>query len=321
MWNKFISTKKYVIVLDTNVARNLFEEKDPPEWYTIFLRMQQDGICFSLANLASTELENQLQRLSVDGYKRGIDRLRNLLSREFPVSPKTEDILNSIFNQDDTDLMSAIQAKSHGAWGKLCASEDFVHSLMIPYYSTEENQSDANDSLIGLENSLDAITQARDFADELFFIDKLLFDDHSSEDDLQRIRDGWIEIFKFDHIEPNYFRNKFDALVKFISYKIDEKISPPILLSSSLKIPIYILSEYIARNNQRKDSYNPHSRKKFNDGIDYFISFELIAPVILCTYDRGLREAVKKIMPTKTNIICSPEQISNEWTKINRGLR
>lgn len=289
---RVIPDDQCIVVIDTSPIRNIAESGSVPPWVGTFAAMAKDGYSFSLADVTFAELLSQrLSGQNNGDYDLMISSLNGFLNPEFPVLPGKTDIMQMIGAKPGREGWNEAQVRqmSQGAWGMLLAAK-------LPA---------TNPSLLTTPpmNSTINAAQAQGFLEQM----------------LQEERDDWItmhsdlkarweangkkELHEYEHSELD------DALVRSDH---GEDIVPSMTVRNDFQVR-FVWRQFV-RNQKVKNPYNPSSRKKRNDGIDFDFLRYLALPAFFLAEEQGFdKNKIGDIPSFQTNWILTPQELADAW--------
>lgn len=283
----YIDEHRIIIALDTNVIRELCYNE--PSWLPIFEEMSKHEYDFCLADHLFAEFLNQLQRASISEgeYQRAIKNLSTFISSRLPILPGNRELFGmcgclkkeSQFNPDETHSFC------HATYKLLSSAkniDDMLKSIEVSYGKKRVK--------IFLKNS----EQIQETIDEE--------------------RNRWIEEIKsHDSFSEKELDDNKTELITTITDLLDKEIEcdPPL----SIRLDVAIRHKYrqIKIANRLRTPYNPESKKKINDGIDYNMDFVFMLPAILCTSDDNYYKVIKDLNSFQSQWAYKPDEMSDAW--------
>lgn len=270
---------KCVVIIDTNAARNLGEEEDEPAWLKTFESMSEAGYSFSLAEGAFAELLAQRMRDSIDdqAFSRMLVRLKRFLNPGVPVMLGNRDIRGMIGAPTEGAPWSASEARS-------ISVRAFEHLAMAEALKGEDPE---------------------------------MFERQSVDEVLQETRDTWIAQFdRMLGLFPKgqaYDEHGGPALQAFFeSLDENDPLDDP-AMSKRLELACKYLWRQHVRSAKSHEPYDPRSRKKRNDGIDFELFFFLALPAFIVTCDKGFSTKLDQIKSVQRGWIWTPEDLADAW--------
>lgn len=291
---RVIPDDQCIVVIDTSPIRNIAESGFVPPWVGTFAAMVKDGYSFSLADVTFAELLSQRLSGQNDGdYDLMISSLHGFLNPEFPVLPGKTDIMQMIGAKPCREGWSEAEVRrmSQHAWGMLLtATLPAANPALLSTLST---------------NSTIGAAQAQEFLEQM----------------LQEERDAWIrmhsdlkarweangrkELHEYEHSELD------DALVRSDH---GEAVVPSMTVRNDFQVR-FMWRQFV-RNQKTKNPYNPSSRKKRNDGIDFDFLLYLALPAFFLAEEQGFdKTKIGEIPSFQTNWILAPQELADAWTK------
>lgn len=268
-----------IVVLDTSPARNLGYANDPPPWVETFVSMKKRGYSFSLADNAFAELLSQMMSQAM-----GVEQAARMLK-----------LLKAFLNPDlpilpgKSDLYALIGSNERASdW-----SVGQVRSLSIQAWDVLNCSSSATE--VGLS---------------------------SVENELQSEREAWFAIFetlgKRDTTgEPlnEYEHSQLTIALTSGDSEVPE-LSP--LLSVRWDLQMRLLWRQYVRSKKTSEPYDPTSRKKRNDGIDFDLFHYFLLPAFVVATDSGFFEKLVDINSYQKAWFWKPEALAQAWANGER---
>lgn len=136
---------------------------------------------------------------------------------------------------------------------------------------------------------------------------------------LEEERTEWKELFrKTDKIYEEWERPELDEdehpLLDAVSASMDNGaiLSPPLSLRWDLRTR-YFWRQFV-RLKKAKEPYNPHAKKKRNDGIDFGLFAYLALPALGIASESGFHDKIANIRSFQTGWIYRPTELAQAWT-------
>ena len=281
----FIEESRTIVALDTTVIRKLCYEE--PDWLPAFIEMSNENFDFCLSDHLIAEFINQLERKSIteDQYQKAVNNVATFISKRLPILPSNRELFGMCGILDDKDFNHEdTYAFYHSAWKLLYNSKSL------------ENLSKGFETNINGKRYLTSIN--RNVIDNL----------------LEEERGKWIDFFNSLNIFPeDTLKIDKDKIIDFMKESVDKVIdcAPPL----STRIDVVIRHKFRQVNllNLSQHSYDPESKKKRNDAIDYYMDFVFMLPALLCTSDNKYYNLIKEIGSFQSEWIYKPDELSKEW--------
>jgi hypothetical protein len=306
-----VPPSKCMIVLDTNIARQLGESAVPPAWLNTFVDMARAGeYSFSLADGSFAELMNQ--RVKVNGgmsnprFAQMIDTLQTFINLEFPIVLGGRDILGMLGAGPELWSPAEVRRKAQSAWSSL---------------SQEPTSHEAEDIAVRLDKVLE---EARSAWKAQFNN----FSAHYEEHVLVPARERAAAIAESQGINPRLAEELSQTvLLHELSGKgldaalkaLDEKSSiRGIPMSQRCDLQMRYAWRQWVRTMKLVEPYDPASRKKRNDGIDYDLYRFLMLPALVVTEDKAFLAGIREIPSIQTHWFMTPQALADSWMDGNR---
>lgn len=287
MTRYFIDEDRIIIVLDTTVIRELCY--GDPGWLPTFVEMSHNEYDFCLADHLVAEFLNQLQRSSIsdDEYQSAFKKLSTFISPRLPILPGNKELFG----------MCGCLEDGH----KFDPDETF--RFCTATYGLLSSANSFEDILKGIEANYGE-KQVKIF----------LKDTEQIQKSIDEERERWIEEIKsHDGFTEKELDENRTEIINSMAASLDEKIEcdPPI----SIRLDVAIRHKFrqIKIANRLHTPYNPESKKKINDGIDYNMDFTFMLPAILCTSDKNYYRIIKELNSFQSNWVYLPDEISDKW--------
>lgn len=282
-----IDEDRIIIVLDTTVIRELCYGE--PNWLSTFVEMSHNEYDFCLADHSVAEFLNQLQRNSISGdeYQSAFKKIDDFISPRLPILPGNKELFE----------MCGISRDGH----KFNPNE--ILSFSTVTYKLLSSASSFDDVLNGI------IVNYGEKMVEIFLKDR-----EQLQKSIDEERERWIEEIKShnDFTEKELDENR-NVILHSMAKSLDEKTEckPPI----SIRLDVAIKHKFrqIKIANRLHAPYDPESKKKINDGIDYNMDFTFMLPAILCTSDKNYHRIIKELNSFQSSWVYLPDDISDKW--------
>lgn len=269
-----------IVILDTGPARHLSHSEEAKEWCATFALMAQDGYSFSLADGAAAELIEQRYRetggLTAEQCGDICALLETFLNPELPIMLGKVDIGGMLGLAKVP--WSADQSRAHSLhfWSKLkkCAMPALKQQPLT-----------------------------RELQDE--------------REDWIAMFDGWQRIFDKAQQEDPSERLNAEDLTEGMLQAMDAPgkrwgtLTPPMSLRNHLSNRYYW--RQFVRKQQKRNAYNPRSKKKENDGIDADLLRYLPLPALIVTEDTAFLSGFQDIKSFQTAWIFRAKDLSDAW--------
>jgi hypothetical protein len=223
---------------------------DTPVWVDTFAEMAAAGFEFGLADHLLAEVTDQWTRGAFTGaqYRQAVTQAERFISSRLPVVPGKVDLAG------------------------LCG------------YLEDEEQAgfDGSLALAWLRQAWRLLAEARSVAD-LIAGREYDHDDHryrvsvrpgAAESALEVERERWKDHIKsYDALPPDSVGDHGEELLIGMRRSVDGKVAlnPP--LSVRLDLAILHMFRQVRLRNRDRDRYNPDSKKKRNDGVDFNMAY------------------------------------------------
>jgi hypothetical protein len=140
-------------------------------------------------------------------------------------------------------------------------------------------------------------------------------DFENSEKLLKTERENWFNFIKnYDSFPKNKIAFQKEVILNGMKSALDDSFNGGL---PSLSIRLDILICYVVRRaeerNRLKRPYNPESKSKRNDGIDFLLTFAFILPALLCTCDKKISNSLKMLPSFQSRWIYRPEELASAW--------
>ena len=135
---------------------------------------------------------------------------------------------------------------------------------------------------------------------------------------LQEERNHWVEIFKNlaekNSHDNNKLHEKSEEILDFTFQAIDKNkvfSNPP--ESIRVDLQVRLLWRQFLRSRESKFPYDPSSKKKKNDGIDFDLYLYFYIPALVITLDDGFFKSIKDIKSYQKDWFVKPEYLASQW--------
>ena len=304
-----------IVVLDTCVCRALGEE-DPP-WFNDFVSMKRAGIEFCIADVSYAELIRQFQDGAIlpEQWMKMMECLVQIVSETFPLLPGKKELYDMI-SVHDVDVENTL---FDFKYAKILSQGCF--ELMRQYRKVE----DINARYFYIKTSRERCEKVTCISSKTYA-------------QLQAERDNWIEFvlkvagdIRNDRTQIGKECEISDAEIRQ-AYKINadkfqpiemeqcrtamrQEIDKVLISSPAFSIRADLLLGYLAQMSTRaakeKEPYNPSSKKKRNDGLDFLIAHALMIPSRICSNDK--LNSLKAVNSFQNDWIVTPERLVELW--------
>lgn len=304
-----------IVVLDTCVCRTLFCET--PIWFNDFVSMKRDGIEFCIADVAYAELIRQFQDGAIlpNQWREMMVCLDQIVSETFPLLPGKKEMYDMIPVHDVDIENTPFDFK----YEKILSQGCFM--LMHQYHTVED-----------LNTRHFFIQTSREKCEKITCVSSRTYAQ------LQAERDNWIKFVLKVAEDIRKSRTQIgkecgltDAELRHI-YKVKsdeyqtiemeqcrtamkQEIDKVLISTPAFSIRADLLLGYLAQMSTRaakeKEPYNPSSKKKRNDGLDFLIAHALIIPSRVCSNDK--LNALKAVDSFQNDWIITPERLVELW--------
>lgn len=283
----FIDESRIIIALDTNVIRELCYNE--PNWLPTFEEMSKNEYDFCLTDHLFAEFLNQLQRASIseDEYQKAIKNLSTFISSRLPILPGNRELFG---------MCGCLNIESR-------FNPDEAYSFYHATYKLLSSATNIDDMLKGIEVS---------YGKKCMGI--FLKSTEQIQKTIDEERDRWIEEIKsHDSFTEKELEDNKTEIINTITNSLDKKIECDPSLSIRLDVAIRHKYRQIKIANRLGTPYNPESKKKINDGIDYNMDFIFMLPAILCTSDDNYYKIIKDLNSFQSQWIYKPGELSDAW--------
>jgi hypothetical protein len=137
---------------------------------------------------------------------------------------------------------------------------------------------------------------------------------------LEEERTEWKELFrKTEEMYEEWERPELDEdehpLLDALLASMDEGeiLSPPLSLRWDLRTR-YFWRQFV-RNKKAKEPYNPHAKKKRNDGIDFGLFAYLALPALCVASESGFHDKIANIPSFQLGWIYHPTELAKAWSE------
>ena len=281
----FIEESRTIVALDTTVIRELCYKE--PDWLPVFIKMSNNQFDFCLSDHLIAEFINQLERKSIteDQYQKAIHNISTFISKRLPILPSNRELFGMCAILDEKSFSPKDTYRFyHLAWKLLCSSQNL------------------EDLSKGIEITMNGERQL--FSLKKDTVDKLLDEE----------RGRWIDFFNYLNIFPeDTLKIDKDKIIDFMKESVDKVIgcTPP--LSTRLDVVIRHKFRQVELMNRGRYPYDPESKKKRNDAIDFYMDFVFMLPALLCTSDKDYYNVIKEINSFQSRWIYKPDELSKAW--------
>lgn len=290
---KIIPDDQIVVVFDTSPIRSLAYVTEPPDWAKTFVEMSSDGYSFSLSDGACAELINQRGSgaLNDEQARKIVEMIEPILNKDVPVFLGKMDILEIINCPDPGRFWNAEEfyELSKSAW----------QTLKKVFYEPVARQEKAGEIL----------QEERDSWVRIF--DKF----RSKEDEIlkkasESMTNEEFEKFR-NELRDEYCSKALDAALDSLNKECNCR--PPMSVRCDLQMRL-LWRQYV-RSMKEKDPYNPESKKKRNDGIDFDLCRYFLLPALVVADESGFFDKIKDIESFQLPWFLRPQDLADMWVK------
>lgn len=332
---KFIPADTCVVALDTNVLRELCYGE--PGWVTTFAEMSRNGYAFCLADAALAEVTNQFEQGSItaEQLEKAMRQAESFICAELPVLPGKRDLAGMVGCLPPPGRFAWLRRRALALWlraSKLLGSGRLMTGVLrvtdwLGVPRTREFDWDPVEAQAYSKATWALLRRSKSASDLQAGITytvrehryKVAAPQTAAETALASEREDWRTHFDEMAFLPKgiIVANDKDLIAKMAA-EVDRGMQchPP--LSVRLDLPIKHLYRQHHLHNRAKEPYNPQSKKKENDGIDFDIYYVFILPAFLVTIEGGFFRALKEIDSYQTSWVWKPEELAKAWED---GLR
>ncbi|WP_437625571.1 hypothetical protein [Sorangium sp. So ce1151] len=324
-----------VVALDTNVLRELCYGE--PGWVTTFAQMSRDGYAFCLADAALAEVTNQFERGSITGEQlaKVIHQAESFIYADLPILPGKRDLAGMVGCLPPLGRFASFGRTALELWlsvSKLLGSGRLstlvlrtTDRLGIP--RTREFDWDPVEAQAYSKATWALLKASRSASDLQAGITYTVREHRfrvaapptAAATALASEREDWRTHFDQMGFLPKgaIVANDKDLIAKMAA-EVDRGVHCTPRLSVRLDLPIKHLYRQHHLHNRAKAPYNPQSKKKENDGIDFDLYYVFILPALLVSIEGGFFNALKEIDSYQTSWLWKPEELAKAWEE---GLR
>lgn len=284
---KLIPDEQTIVVLDTSPVRNIGHD-GVPAWVATFADMAKDGYSFSLADGANAELLTAHARGSItdDELVTIVDAAEMYLNPAVPVMLGKVDLLRMI---GELNVPAGWEAEartlSQRAWQTLKAASSTPLEDRIG--ADTELQEDRDD-WVGVFAEFDA------------GLEEWLLEDPSREKEFP------LHLYKHPLLEL-----QFRGLVRrSVNHRPD--------MAERIDLQMRYEWRQWVRFRQKKDGYNPASKKNRNDGVDLDMYCYLKLPALVVAGESGFHSRIEDIKSPQLDWFKQPQDLADAWTRGER---
>lgn len=268
-----------IVVLDTSPARNLAYSTERPTWVATFAEMaRSEDYSFSLADNAFAELLNQI----ASGALARVESERIFESLQLFLNP------NLPILPGKRDILSLIGGHDH-----------------LPDWSPDEVAAISRRAWDHLRNASSSGTA------------------QSTDEELQDERAAWFNIFETlgnfensaEELLNEYTHSQLNLALVGSNHQSPELV-PPLSVRWDLQVRFF-WRQYV-RSKKELEPYDPTSRKKRNDGIDFGVFQYLMLPALVVATDKGFFDKIADIKSYQKPWFWKPEELATAWTSGER---
>ena len=262
------------VALDTGIFRELCHTESEPEWFSTFVKMAKDGWSFHLTDVCFAEIIAARERSAITDAEG--KRAVVLL----------EQILSEYF-----PCLPGNRKLFH-----LCG---FRHKDDLDYGFDENFEREYS---IASWKGLKQLMASGEISEDRYSIKK-----GKSEEVLKEERKKWINAMTRKP-EPDF---DYEKCVQIIKCDFDAG-------SETDGLPMSVRGDIIAHamaewGRRIASGYNPSSRKRRNDGIDFHLNFSFLWPALLVTTDKKFKNSLRGLKSYQANWVFLPKELAEKW--------
>lgn len=274
-----------IVGLDTCVVRSL--AYDTPAWFETFGSMRAGGVQLCLLDNVPVELLNQLEqeRLTFAEYQLAIQRTSTFVSPTLPVLPGGRDLawMAGCSEASPKDL----SPKEFG---------DAIWGVMRTAKSLEDLKAPVLTGPLGRQC-------------------EIAIDPGTAEQHLADARAHWSEEVKtFDPLPANAIAKHKAEVLQGMQASLRLRASSLPTLDVRYDLAIRHRLRIAVLRNQTDVQYNPDSKKRRNDGIDFTMASALALPALIVT-EKNYHDIAKLLGSFQAEWVYTPESLAESWEK------
>lgn len=284
---KLIPDEQTIVVLDTSPVRNVGHD-GVPAWVATFADMRKDSYSFSLADGACAELLTAHARGSITDDKLAtiVNAAEMYLNPAVPVLLGKIDLMRMIGESNEPVGWEAeVRKLSQRAWQMLKAASSIPPKERI---SAEAELQEDRDHWIGAFAKFDV------------GLEEWLSEDPSREEQFP--------LHLYDHPLLD---------LQFRSFAARSVYHRPDMADRADLQMRYEWRQWI-RFRQKKDGYNPTSKKNRNDGVDLDMYPYLMLPALVVAGDSGFHSRIEDIESPQLDWFWQPQDLADAWARGER---
>ena len=262
------------VALDTGIFRELCHTESEPEWFSTFVKMAKEGWSFHLTDVCFAEIIAARERSAITDAE----------------GKKAVVLLEQILSEYFPCLPgNRILFHLCGFRYKDDSDYDFDENFQRKYS-------------IDLWKGLKQLMTSREISGDRSPIKK-----GKSEKVLKGERAKWINAMTRKP-EPDF---DYEQCVQDIKCSFDQWAETDGL---PMSIRGDIIAHAMAELGRRIESgYNPSSRKRRNDGIDFHLNFSFLWPALLVTTDKNFKKFLRCLKSYQAQWVFLPEELAEKW--------
>ena len=271
------------VALDTGIFRELCHTKSEPEWFSTFVKMRKEGWFFHLTDVCFAEIIAARERSSITdaGGKKAVVMLEQILSEYFPRLPGNRKLFHLCGFRDRDDPVYDFD-------------EDFEREYSIASWR-------------GLKQRM----ASGEVSEEVTFtvkgeVYKCPIKEGEAEEVLKEEREKWINAMTREP-ERDF---DYEKCAQDIKCSFDQ-------WAETDGLPMSVRGDIIAHacaelERRIASGYNPGSRKRRNDGIDFHLNFSFLWPALLVTTDKKFKNSLQGLKSYQANWVFLPEELAEK---------
>ena len=272
------------VALDTGIFRELCHTESEPEWFSTFVKMVKEEWSFHLTDVCFAEIIAARERSAITDAegKKAVVLLEQILSEYFPRLPGNQTLFHlcGFRHKDDPD---------HDF------DEDFEREYSIASWK-------------GLKQLM---ASGEVFEEVTFTVKGKVYKCPIKEGEAKKVlkeeRKKWIDEMT-RKIEPDF---DYEKCAQDIKCSFDQWAKTDGL---PMSVRGDIIAHAMAELGRRIESgYNPGSRKRRNDGIDFHLNFSFLWPALLVTTDKKFKNLLRGLKSYQANWVFLPEELAEKW--------
>ncbi len=139
---------------------------------------------------------------------------------------------------------------------------------------------------------------------------RVALEGNAADEVLSAERAAWCEHFDGLQAIPKATLSPADNL-DLLRQAVDRESVRGLPLSSRLDLQLKYLYRRYCHRNAAEGAYNPHSKRRRNDGIDFNLLYALLGPAFIVTRDERLLVNMQEIQSYQAGWVMSPEQLAS----------